>query len=45
VPSLRGARSLVVHGDWTFEAGVTVTGSAELDQPGGRVEAGSSIGG
>jgi UTP--glucose-1-phosphate uridylyltransferase len=45
VPSLRRARSLVVHGDWTFEAGVTVTGSAELDEPGGRVEAGSSVGG
>jgi UTP--glucose-1-phosphate uridylyltransferase len=45
VPSLRRARSLVVRGDWTFEAGVTVTGSAELDEPGGRVQAGSSIGG
>jgi UTP--glucose-1-phosphate uridylyltransferase len=45
VPSLRRARSLVVRGDWTFGAGVAVTGSAELDEPGGRVEAGSSVGG
>ncbi|HEX5561838.1 MAG TPA: UTP--glucose-1-phosphate uridylyltransferase [Nocardioidaceae bacterium] len=45
VPSMHRARSLVVRGDWTFGAGVTVTGTAELDEPGGRVEAGSSIGG
>jgi UTP--glucose-1-phosphate uridylyltransferase len=45
-PSLRQAEQLVVKGDWTFGAGVTVTGSAELDDPGepARVESGSTVG-
>jgi len=34
VPSLREARSLTVHGDWTFEADVRVTGAATLDDEG-----------
>ncbi|MEO5710454.1 MAG: UTP--glucose-1-phosphate uridylyltransferase [Nocardioidaceae bacterium] len=38
VPSLRGAEELVVEGDWTFAADVTVTGRARLDGDGGRVE-------
>lgn len=33
-PSLRQASSLVVHGDWTFDAPVTVIGAATLDDPG-----------
>jgi UTP--glucose-1-phosphate uridylyltransferase len=33
-PSLRAARSLTVRGDWTFGAGVTVTGDAELEDTG-----------
>lgn len=36
-PSLRGARSLTVRGDWTFGAGVVVTGEAVIkddDAPG-----------
>jgi UTP--glucose-1-phosphate uridylyltransferase len=46
VPSLRRAEQLVVDGDWTFGAGVTVVGHAKLDDPGepGRVETGSTIG-
>jgi UTP--glucose-1-phosphate uridylyltransferase len=45
-PSMRGATSLTVKGDWTFGAGVTVLGEAilsEQDGP-GRVEAGTTIG-
>lgn len=44
-PSLRGARSLTVRGDWTFGAGVTVTGDAVLDDTGnpGRVADGSRL--
>ncbi len=34
VPSLREARSLTVHGDWTFGSGVRVVGDVELDDPG-----------
>ena len=34
VPSLRGARSLTVRGDWTFGPGVTVVGDAVLADPG-----------
>lgn len=34
VPSIVGARSLTVHGDWKFGAGVTVTGDAVLDDLG-----------
>ncbi len=33
-PSLRGATSLTVHGDWTFGAGVVVTGDARLEDSG-----------
>ena len=45
VPSLRSAEELTVEGDWTFEAGVAVEGRAHLDGPGGRVEAGRTLGG
>jgi UTP--glucose-1-phosphate uridylyltransferase len=45
VPSLRGAERLEVEGDWTFGAGVTVTGSARLEGEGGRVDAGSTLAG
>lgn len=44
-PSLVGATSLVVRGDWTFGEGVTVTGDVELGPEGGRVPDGESIGG
>ena len=46
LPSLRQAEQLVVEGDWTFGAGVTVVGRAKLDDPGepSRVEAGSMVG-
>ena len=44
VPSLRGAESLVVHGDWSFGEGVTVTGQATLDGERGRVDAGATLG-
>ena len=46
VPSMREAGSLVVHGDWTFGAGVTVRGDGVLEDAGapGRVEPGSVIG-
>ena len=46
-PSLVEATSLVVHGDWTFEAGVVVRGAVELDEEGspGRVAAGAVLGG
>jgi UTP--glucose-1-phosphate uridylyltransferase len=33
-PSLAGASALRVRGDWTFGRDVTVTGEAELDDPG-----------
>jgi UTP--glucose-1-phosphate uridylyltransferase len=45
VPSLRSAEELTVTGDWTFEADVAVQGRAHLDGPGGRVEAGRTLGG
>jgi UTP--glucose-1-phosphate uridylyltransferase len=45
VPSMRGADRLVVRGDWTFGADVTVRGDAELEGEGGRVEPGSTVGG
>ncbi|MEP6815139.1 MAG: UTP--glucose-1-phosphate uridylyltransferase [Marmoricola sp.] len=35
-PSLRKAKSLVVHGDWTFGDGVQVVGDVTLDAPDGR---------
>jgi UTP--glucose-1-phosphate uridylyltransferase len=46
VPSLRKADQLVVKGDWTFGADVTVTGRAQLDDPGepGHVGRGSTVG-
>ena len=44
VPSLKGAESLVVNGDWTFGQGVRVQGAAKLDGARGRVDAGSTIG-
>jgi UTP--glucose-1-phosphate uridylyltransferase len=46
VPSLRGAEQLVVHGDWTFGADVTVVGKVELDDRGepARVEPGTTLG-
>lgn len=34
VPSLREARSLTVHGDWTFGSGVRVVGDVELADTG-----------
>ncbi|WOP19269.1 UTP--glucose-1-phosphate uridylyltransferase [Raineyella sp. LH-20] len=33
-PSLRGAERLTVDGDWTFGAGVVVTGDVQLPDPG-----------
>ena len=44
VPSLKGAESLVVNGDWVFGQGVRVQGAARLEGARGRVEAGSTIG-
>jgi UTP--glucose-1-phosphate uridylyltransferase len=46
-PSMREAGSLVVHGDWTFGAGVRVRGDAVLDDQGapGRIEPGTVLGG
>ena len=47
VPSLRRARSLVVHGDWTFGGDVTVVGEAVVGEEGssGHVEPGATLGG
>ncbi|QWZ08353.1 UTP--glucose-1-phosphate uridylyltransferase [Nocardioides panacis] len=45
VPSLKAAEELVVEGDWTFGAGVTVTGRAHLQGPGGRVDEGVTLSG
>jgi UTP--glucose-1-phosphate uridylyltransferase len=43
-PSLRAAKRLVVHGDVTFEAGVVVRGSVELDAEAPmRIEAGTVL--
>ncbi len=46
VPSMRQARSLVVQGDWTFGAGVSVRGEAVVAEQGspGRVEPGTVLG-
>jgi UTP--glucose-1-phosphate uridylyltransferase len=46
-PSLRGASSFTVHGDWTFEPGVVATGAAVVEADGapGTVAAGTTIGG
>jgi UTP--glucose-1-phosphate uridylyltransferase len=45
-PSLRQTEELVVHGDWTFGANVTVVGRVELEDRGepARVETGSTLG-
>lgn len=45
-PSLAGADSLSVRGDWTFESGVVVEGAATLSEEGspGTVEAGTTLG-
>ena len=43
-PSLRGARSLTVEGDWSFGDGVVVTGDATLGPEGGRVDDGAALG-
>ena len=47
VPSLRRADRLVVEGDWTFGADVTVVGEATLDDAGepSTVGAGDTVGG
>jgi UTP--glucose-1-phosphate uridylyltransferase len=42
-PSLIDARSLVVHGDWTFGEGVRVVGDVELDASGGHVPDGELL--
>ena len=44
-PSLRQARSLTVHGDWTFGADVVVIDDAVLDGDGGTVDDGTRLGG
>ena len=45
VPSIRGAESLSVEGDWTFGAGVVVTGRARIGSEGspGMIPAGARI--
>lgn len=45
VPSIRGARTLSVTGDWTFGAGVVATGDAVVTEEGspGEVPAGARI--
>ena len=45
VPSIRGARTLTVTGDWTFEAGVVATGDALVGEEGspGVVAAGTRL--
>ncbi|MBM7798136.1 UTP--glucose-1-phosphate uridylyltransferase [Microlunatus panaciterrae] len=45
-PSMKAARSLVVKGDWTFEAEVTVLGDARLDDEGhpSTISAGTVLG-
>ncbi len=46
-PSLKQAASLTVKGDWTFEAGVVVTGAAALADEGSAqtVASGTVLGG
>ncbi len=46
-PSLRRARGLSVEGDWTFEGGVTVVGTARLEDQGhpSTVPSGTVLGG
>jgi UTP--glucose-1-phosphate uridylyltransferase len=45
VPALKDARSLVVEGDWTFEAGIRVVGAVTLQDRGDPqiVAAGSTL--
>ena len=45
-PSLRGASSLTVRGEWTFEDGVVATGDARVEADGapGTIAAGTTIG-
>ncbi len=45
VPSLKGARSLRVEGDWTFGAGVVAVGDVQVGPEGspGRIEAGTRL--
>ncbi len=45
VPSIKGAKELVVEGDWTFGADVHVVGSGHLEGDGGQVDGGSTLGG
>lgn len=44
-PSIRGARSLTVEGDWTFGAGVVATGDAKVEADGapGRIAEGTRL--
>jgi len=42
-PSLRGATSLTVKGDWTFGADVVVRGAATVEGEGGEIPAGSTL--
>lgn len=44
-PSMVGAKSLVVRGDWTFGEGVEVIGDVELGPEGGHIPDGETIGG
>jgi UTP--glucose-1-phosphate uridylyltransferase len=44
-PSMRKAEELVVEGDWTFGADVTVAGRVRLEGDGGRVDDGTTLGG
>lgn len=46
VPSIRGARTLTVQGDWTFGADVVASGDAAVSEAGspGRIAAGTHLG-
>ena len=44
VPSLQGASSLEIQGDWTFGPDVIVTGDAVLGAEGGEVPEGARLG-
>ena len=44
VPSLQGARSLEIQGDWTFGPDVIITGDAVLGAEGGVVPEGARLG-
>jgi UTP--glucose-1-phosphate uridylyltransferase len=47
VPGMRRARSLTVHGDWTFGADVEVVGEVVVGEEGasGKIDAGTRLGG